>query len=69
MILYLVNNALRQIYGEDIALKVWKKVKEFYLTKSLTNRVLLKEKFFGFKMDRTKNIKQNLNDFKKIALL
>lgn len=31
MIIYLANNMLRQIDGEDIALKVWRKCEELYL--------------------------------------
>ena len=68
IILYLADNVLRQIDGEDTAYKVWKKLEQLYLTKSLTNRILLKEKFFGFKMDTTKNLEPNLDDFKKIAI-
>ena len=45
-----------------------KKLEQLYLTKSLTNRILLKEKNFGFKMVRAKNLDQNLDDFKKIAI-
>ena len=38
------------------------------MTKSLTNRIILKERFFGFHMDPGKNLEQNLDDFKKIAI-
>ena len=38
------------------------------MTKSLTNIILLKERFFGFHMDPGKNLKQNLDDFKRIAI-
>ena len=62
IILYLADNVLRQIDGEDTAYKVWKKLEQLYLTKSLTNRTLLKEKFVGFKMDIAQNLEQNLDD-------
>ena len=62
IILCLANNILRQIDGEDTGYKVQKKFEQLYLTKSLTNRILLKEKFFGFKMDTAKN------DFEKIPI-
>ncbi|PON95322.1 hypothetical protein TorRG33x02_088440, partial [Trema orientale] len=68
IILYLADNVLRQIDGEDTAFKAWNKLEQLYLTKSLTNRILLKEKFFGFRMDTNKNLEQNLDDFKKIAI-
>ncbi|PON33116.1 hypothetical protein PanWU01x14_355310, partial [Parasponia andersonii] len=68
IVLYLADNVLRQINGEDTAYIAWNKLSELYLTKSLKNRILLKEKFFGFKMDPTKNLEQTLNDFRKIAI-
>lgn len=36
LILYLANNVLRQLDGHDTAFKVWTKLEELYLTKSLT---------------------------------
>ena len=47
---------------------IWNKLEELFMTKSLTNRIMLKEKFFGFHMDSTKNLEQNLDEFKKIAI-
>lgn len=38
------------------------------MAKSLTNRILLKERFFGFHMDLGKNLEQNLDEFKKIEI-
>ena len=38
------------------------------MERSLTNRILLKERFFGFHMDPGKNLEQNLDQFKKIAI-
>ncbi|PON77119.1 LOW QUALITY PROTEIN: hypothetical protein TorRG33x02_240910 [Trema orientale] len=68
IVLYLADNVLKQIDGEDTAYKAWNKLGELYLTKSFTNRILLKEKFFRFKMDPTKNLEQNPDDFRKIAI-
>ena len=62
IILYWADNVLRQIDGEDTTYKVWIKLEQLYLTKSLANRILLKEKNFGFKMDTAKN------DFEKIPI-
>ena len=38
------------------------------MAKSLTNQILLKERFFGFHMDPGKSLEQNLDEFKKIAI-
>lgn len=68
MFLYLVDNVLRQIDGEKTTYGAWNKLEELFMTKSLTNRILLKERFFGFRMDQGKNLEQNLDDFKRIAI-
>ena len=68
MILYLVDNVLRQIGREDTTYEVWNKLEKLFMVKSLTNRNLLKERFFGFKMDPSKNLEQNLDDFKRISI-
>ena len=68
IVLYLADNVLRQIDGEETAYGAWNKLDELFMAKSLTNRILLKERFFGFKMDPGKNLEQNLDDFKRISI-
>ena len=65
---YLADNVLRQIDGEETAYGAWNKLEELFMTNSLTNKIMLKEKFFGFHIDSTKNLEQNLDEFKKIAI-
>ena len=65
MVLYLAD---KQIDGEETAYGAWNKLEELFMAKSFTNRILLKERFFGFHMDLGKNLEQNLDDFKKIAI-
>lgn len=36
--------------------------------KDLTNKTYLREQFFTFKMDASKNLLENLDEFKKISL-
>ena len=48
LVLYLADNVLRQIDGEETAFGAWRKLEELFMAKSLTNRILLKERFFGF---------------------
>ena len=38
------------------------------MTKSLPNKIYLKEKLFGFKMDPSKRLEENLDDFNKITI-
>ena len=51
LILNLADNILHQVDEEDTALKVWTKLKSFYMVKSLLNKIYLKEQLFGFKID------------------
>ena len=68
LVLYMANNVLRQIDGEETTFSAWNKLEELFMAKSLTNRILLKEKFFWFHMDPGKNLEQNLDEFKKITI-
>ena len=68
LVFYLTGNMLRQIDGEEIAYGDWNKLEELFVEKSLTNIILLKERFFGFHIDPGKNLEQNLDEFKKMAI-
>lgn len=69
IILYLVDNVLREIDACNLEYEASKKLEDVYLTKSLTNWILLIEWFFGFKIDPSKNLEQNLDEFKKIEII
>ncbi|MDO7987387.1 hypothetical protein OC713_02560 [Sweet potato little leaf phytoplasma] len=68
VILYLSDNVLRQVHDATTAREVWASLDKIYLTKSLTNKLYLKEKFFGFRMDTSKDLEQNLDDFNRATL-
>lgn len=68
LILHLFDNVLRQVDDENIAAKIWLKLKSIYVTKSLTNKTYFKEQLFGFKMDPNKSLDDNLDEFKKIIV-
>ena len=38
------------------------------MVKSLSNKIYLKEQLFGFKMDFSKSLEENLDEFKKITV-
>ena len=46
MVLYLAENMLRQIDGEETAFGAWNKLEEIFTENFLTNKILLKERFF-----------------------
>lgn len=68
LILNLADNVLRQIDDEDTATKVWLKLESLFMTKTLSNKIYLKEQLFGFKMDPYKSLDDNLDEFKKITI-
>ncbi|TXG60237.1 hypothetical protein EZV62_014810 [Acer yangbiense] len=68
IILNLSNNVLKEVNDETITYNIWKKLESLYLTKSLTNKIYLKERLFSFKMNPSKNLDQNLNEFKKMTI-
>ena len=68
LVMCLANNVFRQIDREETAFGPWNKLEELFMAKSLTNQILLKERFFGFHMDLAKSLEQNLDEFKKIAI-
>ncbi|TXG61365.1 hypothetical protein EZV62_012728 [Acer yangbiense] len=57
-----------KLNDEKTACDVWKKLESLYLTKSLTNKIYLKERLFSFKMDASKCLGQNLDEFKKMII-
>ncbi|TXG70535.1 hypothetical protein EZV62_005470 [Acer yangbiense] len=69
IILNLFDNVLREVNDETTASSVWNKLESLYLTKSLTNKIYLKERLFSFKMDASKGLGKNLDDqFKKMTI-
>lgn len=54
---------LRKVMKEATALDIWKALERDYQTKTLPNRIFLKQRFAGFKMDEAKSIEENLDCF------
>lgn len=47
---------------------MWTKLEELFVTKDLPNKMYLRERLFTFKMDSTKSLGENLDDYKKIVM-
>ena len=56
LILSLSDKVSREIMKMKSATEVWLKLEYLYMTKSLSNRLYLKAKFFTFKMTESKDI-------------
>ena len=56
LILYLGDKVMREVAKETTAAGIWSKLESLYMTKSITNRIYLKGKLFGFRMNEEKAI-------------
>ncbi|TYK20957.1 Retrovirus-related Pol polyprotein from transposon TNT 1-94 [Cucumis melo var. makuwa] len=68
ILLYLSDKVLRLVDEATTTGELWKKLESLYLTKFLLNKLYLKEKFFGYKMDQSKGLEENLDEFQKIVV-
>lgn len=62
----LSNIVLRKVMREQTAMGVWKALEEDYQTKTLPNRIYLKQSFASFKMQENKSIEENMDSFLKL---
>ncbi|KAL2541288.1 zinc finger protein [Abeliophyllum distichum] len=65
--LHLTDNVLRQVSEQKTAVELWKRLDDLFMIKTLPNKVYLLEKLFSFKMDPSKDLDINLNDFNKLV--
>ena len=63
----LTNMVLRKVMKETTAIGVWKALEGDYQTKTLPNRIYLKQSFASYKMDENKSIAENLDKFLKLV--
>lgn len=68
IILHLADNVLRRVNKIEKVADLWAKLDELYMPKTLSNKLYLKEQFLGFKMDSSKNLEENLDDFSRICI-
>ncbi|TXG67707.1 hypothetical protein EZV62_008982 [Acer yangbiense] len=66
LILGLGDKVLREVKKETTASGNWGKLETLYMSKAVPNRIHLKQKFFGFKMDERKSLVDNMDGFKKL---
>ena len=59
---------MRKVIKEKIVVEIiWLKLEQLFKTKALPNRIYLKQKFYGFKMDKSKTIDENVDEFTKLV--
>ena len=68
IIFHLSDSIIRLVDKEDSPAKIWKKLDNLFQVKSLTNKIFLKERLFGYRMNTAKSLDQNLDEFLKMTL-
>ena len=66
--LCLADDVLFNIVSEKTAVGLWTKLEKLYMTKSLTNRILLKRQLYGLRMKEGTLITDHLNVFNTLLV-
>jgi len=61
-------HVLWEVLDKATAVGLWVRLEEFYITKSLTNKIRLKERLYTFKMTEGTPVQKHLNDFNSITV-
>jgi hypothetical protein len=66
--LSLSPEVLREVMNAKSATELWKKLEELYMTKSLANKLRLKERLYTIRMAEGTSIQSHLNEFNSICV-
>ncbi|MFQ6629260.1 hypothetical protein Gotur_007395 [Gossypium turneri] len=61
--LYFTNNVLQEILKEKTIYALWKKLEALYMTKSLANMLVLKQRLYTFRMAEGESIRTYISEF------
>ena len=62
------DKVLQEVSKMKTTEEIWKKLDSLYLKKSLSNCLLLKARFFTFKMQDHHKLQDHINEFNKLCL-
>ncbi|KAL8488044.1 hypothetical protein ACS0TY_024354 [Phlomoides rotata] len=65
IILCLGDKPLREVSKEKTAIDVWKKLESLYQTKSVSNKLYVKQKLLDFRMSEDKGLSEQLDTFNR----
>ncbi|GJW36494.1 hypothetical protein Tco_0059414 [Tanacetum coccineum] len=68
ILLSLSDEVLYEVADEETVVGVWKKLEKLYMTKSLTNKLLLKQRLFSLRMKEGSSLKENLDALNSILM-
>ncbi|KAL0411600.1 UNVERIFIED_CONTAM: hypothetical protein Slati_3749700 [Sesamum latifolium] len=66
IILNLSDTVIRKVGTQNSARELWEKLEELYTETSLPTKLFLLEYFFKYKLDLSKNIDDNIDEFTKL---
>lgn len=66
--LCLADEVLREVADEETASGLWLKLEALYMTKSLTNKLYLKQRLFTFRMKEGTSVSDHLDELNKILM-
>ncbi|KAL0456390.1 UNVERIFIED_CONTAM: Retrovirus-related Pol polyprotein from transposon TNT 1-94 [Sesamum latifolium] len=66
IILNLSDTVIRKVGTQNSARELWEKLEEIYTETSLPTKLFLLEKIFKYKLDVSKNIDENIDEFTKL---
>ncbi|MFQ6651490.1 hypothetical protein Gotur_023797 [Gossypium turneri] len=59
----LANTVLQEVLMEKTSFALWKRLETLYATKSLANRLVLKQLLFTFRMNECELLRDHINQF------
>ena len=65
--LCLANQVMYHVMDEDSPRKIWDKLASHYMSKSATNKLYLKQKFYGLKMQEGSDLVEHVNAFNQLV--
>ena len=66
--LCLAPHVLREVLDKATAVDLWTRLEELYMTKSLANKIRLKERLYTFRMAEGTPVQKHLNEFNSILV-
>ena len=66
--LCLSQEVLREVINEKSAASIWSKLESLYMTKSLANKLRLKERLFTLRMSEGTSIQSHLDEFNSLVI-
>ena len=66
--LCLAPDVLREVLDKTTAVDLWVRLEELYMTKSLANKIRLKERLYTFRMAEGTPVQKHLNEFNSILV-